>query len=501
MGIVIRQSIKSSIVSYMGVAIGAVNLLWLSTTFLRPDQIGLTRVLMGAALLFASFAQLGTSQITDRFFPYFRDEARRHHGFFTFLLLYPLAGFLLFCLAALLFKDALLGYYLKRSPLLNEYLYYIIPLTFFVMYQSVLESYSRIHLRIVVPTVVRELFLKLSNTLIIGLFALNLIDFDWFVRLMVASYGLAVVLLLIYIRWLGRLYFQADFSRWNQPLFRQVVYFGFYIILGGLGVLLTTNIDVLMLPALTSLDSTGIYVIATFMAGVIEIPKRSITQISAPLISQAIKSEEMEKVLELYRKTSIHQLLAGTYIFLGIWCSIDLVFQLIPRGEIYQQGKYVVAFLGLSKLIDMSTGANAEIMMYSKYYRFSMITMILLAVLTIVTNYLFIPLYGINGAAFAAALSIFIFTVVKVWFLWAKFRMQPFSRQTLYALLMVLLIYGIVRLMPTPGSGIVSIVIHILLRSVLITVLFVALTLWFRISEEVNALVSSLYNRARALVK
>jgi len=501
MGIVIRQSIKSSIVSYLGIAIGAVNLLWLSTKFLGADQIGLTRVLMGAALLFASFAQLGTSQITDRFFPYFRDEERKHHGFFTFLLLYPLIGFLLFCLAALLFKDFLLGYYLKKSPLLNDYLYYVIPLTFFVMYQSVLESYSRIHLRIVVPTMVRELFLKLTNSLIISLFALGVIDFDWFVRLMVASYGLAIVLLIFYISWLGRLYFINDFSRWNLLLFRQVVYFGFYIILGGLGVLLTTNIDVLMLPAMAGLDSTGIYVIATFMAGVIEIPKRSITQISAPLISQAIKSEEMGKVLELYQKTSIHQLLAGTYIFLGIWCNIDLVFALIPKGELYQQGKYVVAFLGLSKLIDMSTGANAEIMMYSRYYRFSMITMILLAALTIGTNYLFIPLYGINGAAFAAALSIFLFTVVKVWFLWAKFRIQPFTVQTLYAFLMVVVIYLIVRMVPAPGGSMITMISHIVLRSLVITGLFVGLTLWLRISPEVSALGADFYRRARAFIR
>jgi O-antigen/teichoic acid export membrane protein len=237
------------------------------------------------------------------------------------------------------------------------------------------------------------------------------------------------------------------------------------------------------------------------MAGVIEIPKRSITQISAPLISQAIKSEEMDKVLELYRKTSIHQLLAGTYIFLGIWCNIDLVFARIPKGEVYQQGKYVVAFLGLSKLIDMSTGAYAEIMMYSRYYRFSMITMILLAVLTIGTNYLFIPIYGINGAAFAAALSIFLFTVVKVWFLWAKFRIQPFTVQTLYALLMVVVIYLLVRLMPAPGGSIIAMISHIGLRSLLITGLFVGLTLWLRISPEVSALGAAFYRRARTFIR
>ncbi|MES2734296.1 MAG: polysaccharide biosynthesis C-terminal domain-containing protein [Bacteroidota bacterium] len=501
MGIVIRQSIKSSIISYLGVVIGTVNLLWLSITFLQPDQLALSRVLVEASLLFASFSQLGTTQISDRFFPHFKDDTKKHHGFFTFLLIYPLAGFFTFCLALLIFKGALVGFYVKKAPLLNDFIYFIIPLTFFVMYQSILESYSRIHLRIVVPTIVRELFLKLSNSLIIILFALHLIDFDTFVILTVGSYGLAVILLLFYVKWLGKLYFQADLARWNFPLFRQVVYFGLFIIMGSLGVLLTTKIDVLMLPALSGLDSTGIYVVATFMAGVIEIPKRSISQISAPLISQAIKMEALDKVLVLYKKTSIHQLLAGIFIFLGIWCNIDAVFALIPKGEIYQQGKYVVALLGLSKLIDMATGANAEIIMYSRYYKFTMVTMLLLAFITIVTNFIFIPIYGINGAAFAAALSIFVFTVIKCWFVWIKFRMHPFTIQTFYALLIALAVYFAASLIPSANGNALSLFINITLRSLLITVLFAGLTVWFHISEEVNTLVALLYKRLLSAVR
>ncbi len=500
MGIVIRQSIKSSVVSYLGVVIGTANLLWLSARFLSTEQIALTRVLLSAALLFATFSQLGTTQITDRFFPHFKDDSRKNNGFFVFLLLYPLAGFLLFCLAALLFKDVLLGAYLKKSPALNNYLFYIFPLTFFVMYQNVLEAYCRIHLRIVVPTIVRELFLKLSNSLIITLYAMDFISFDTFVRLMVASYGIAVVLLLFYTRWLGKLYFRTDFSRWNFPLFRQVVYFGLFIILGGLGVLLTTNIDVLMLPALSGLNSTGVYVIATFMAAVIEIPKRSISQITAPILSQAIKKDDLLQVQELYRKTSINQLLAGMYIFLGIWCNIDAVFDLIPNGEVYRDGKYVVALLGLSKLIDMATGPNAEIIMYSRYYKFSMVTMIMLALLTIITNYLFIPLYGLHGAAFSAALSIFIFTLLKCWFVWKKFGMHPFTVKTGYAVLLALAIYFIVLVIPRFNHSAVAALTSIAVRSTVITVLFAVLTVRLRISEDVNVIAKMLYKKARTLI-
>jgi O-antigen/teichoic acid export membrane protein len=500
-GIIIRQSIKSSLVSYLGVAIGIFNALWLSIHFLQPDQIALTRVLGEGALLFAIFAQLGTTQISDRFFPHFKNDEQKHHGFLVFLLLYPLIGFLIFCLLTFLFKNALLGYYLKKAPLLNNYLYYVVPLTFFMMYQNILESYSRIHLRIVVPTIIRELFLKITNGVLISLYAFHYLSFDAFVGLTVASYGVAVVLLTFYIGWLGKLYIRFDLSQWNFPLFRQVVYFGLFIILGGVGVLLTTKIDVLMLPALSGLSNTGVYVIATFMASVIEIPKRSISQISAPLISQALKQDNLTLVSELYRKTSINQLLAGLFLSLGIWCNIDLVFDLMPNGELYRQGKYVVGLLGLSKLIDMGTGANAEIITYSRYYRFSMITMLVLALLTVLTNYLFIPLYGITGAALATALSIFVFTLIKCWFVWYRFRMQPFTTRTLYAILMAGAIYAAVLIIPSFNQSIIQILLSMAARSAVITVLFAALTLRLRISKDVNLVTHSLYHKVWALIR
>ncbi|MBC7920080.1 MAG: lipopolysaccharide biosynthesis protein [Ferruginibacter sp.] len=501
MGIVIRQSIKSSIISYAGVIIGTVNVVWLAARFMPPSEVGLTKVLVEIALFFTAFAQLGTVQITDRFFPQFKDEAQSHGGFLVFLLLYPLIGFVLFCAVAFLLKDFFLSFYTEKAPQLIDYFYYLLPLTGFMAYQNVLEAYSRVHFRIVVPTLVRELFLKLFNSLVITLYALRLINLPTFVALLVISYGLAVVWLLLYINHLGRLYLRVGFSAWNHPLLKQGVGYGLFIIMGSMGVLLANKIDILMLPALSGLDYTVIYGMATLMTSVIEIPKRSITQISIPLISQSWQTNDLGKIRELYRKTAINQLLAGTFIFLGIWCNIDDIFHLVPKEEIYRQGKYVVAFLGIAKLIDMATGVNAEIILYSKFYKFSTIAIITLALLTVVTNYIFIPLYNVNGAGLAVALSIFVFTVIKCIFVAVKFRMHPFTIKTCYVLLMALLVYFTAMLIPPASSGTLAPLGHILLRSSVITVLFGSLTLMWHVSEEVDALVTALYRKVRSLVR
>ena len=61
MGVIAKQSIKGTIVTYIGVAVGFVTTFFVITRFLSAEEIGLARVLVDAATLFIGLAQLGTS--------------------------------------------------------------------------------------------------------------------------------------------------------------------------------------------------------------------------------------------------------------------------------------------------------------------------------------------------------------------------------------------------------------------------------------------------------
>ena len=98
MGVIAKQSIRGTFVTYLGVAIGAFTTFVVLTHFLTEEEIGLTRVLVEAATMLSGLAQLGTSASILRFYPYFKDEEHHDHGFFFWTLLVPLVGFLIFCL-------------------------------------------------------------------------------------------------------------------------------------------------------------------------------------------------------------------------------------------------------------------------------------------------------------------------------------------------------------------------------------------------------------------
>ena len=170
----------------------------------------------------------------------------------------------------------------------------------------------------------------------------------------------------------------------------------------------------------------------------------------------------------------------GLLLFIGIWANVHNVFQILPAE--YEQGKYVILFMMLAKLFEMSTGVANVIYSTSRYYRYQTYFMSFLVVIVIITNLLFIPRYGIVGAALASAISSLIYNFLRFLFIKLRFGMQPFSRRTLLLILISLGSYFISLLIPVFSNFIIDIVI----RSSFITLIFGALVLVFHVSEEVD---------------
>jgi O-antigen/teichoic acid export membrane protein len=142
------------------------------------------------------------------------------------------------------------------------------------------------------------------------------------------------------------------------------------------------------------------------------------------------------------------------------------MFSLLPKD--YSQGRYVILFLGMARLFDLATGINGHILITSHKFRIDLILNIILSALTIFTNLLFIPLYGIEGAALATMLSYVLINFLRLILVWYWFRMQPFDKTSLQIIGLAVLSYFIGIALPylfnTP--------IDIVGRSALITLVY-----------------------------
>ncbi len=493
MGIVVRQSLKAGLGSYIGVGIGIVNQMYVSTKFLSVEQLSLSRLLFENSLLFAAFAHLGTPFIADKFFGKFRDDEDGHRGILPFLLFLPFIGGTLFSIIYLLCSDVIRNYFAEQSPMLLKYHFLVIPLTIFWIYISVLESYCRNNARIAIPSFVREVYLKLANVLLIVTFGLGWLSFDMMLYLVVASYGLAVVILIFYIRKLGKWYWRLpDRSVLTAPVVRQMLAYGGFTLLGGIGVNLMLFIDRTMLAGERGLIQAGIFIIAAYIAGVIEIPRKAIAQISIPLISTSLANGDHAHLRTMNQKSALNQLIAGGLFFLLIWASIDDIFYLIPKGQTYGEGKYVVFFLAVVKVFDIATGLNTEIILYSKWFKFATIFIIGSAIVGFLLNLWLIPLYGFTGAAIATALTTLLYSVSRMTFVWMKFNILPFTMKTGQVALILTVLYLLSLLVPSYNRTVFTAMSMLLLRSAIIFLLFGAMILRFQVSVEMNELADGL---------
>jgi O-antigen/teichoic acid export membrane protein len=496
MGIIIRQSIKNSVVTYVGVAIGTLNVLFLYNKFLSTEQLGLYTALTSFPLVFAGFAHLGTPHVGVRFFNQFADYERQHNGFFGYLLLAPFVGFLTFLLVYIGLKPSFEAAYTKNSPLLINYYWTFPVITFFLIYQTILEAYSKVHLRIVVPAIIREIFLKITNSILALFFGFQYISFNQLVLGIILAYFLAVCFLLIYIKILGRFYLKFDFSFIRKPVFKEMYQYGLWTMFGGATATALPHLEKMILPANEGgLATTAIFNIALSIGLVIAIPRNAIASISDPLLAESWRNNNLEHVGEIYQKSALNLLIVGLFLFLGIWCNIDSIFQIIPNSETYQQGKFVVLMVGLYSLFDMATGLNSEILKNSPFYKYDLGFYMVRFVILLVTNLILIPIYSYNGAALAMLISVIVYNLVKFFFIKQKLKLQPFGIQTIKVILLGIFTYGIILLMPIFEDSFLYTLLTIFIKSFTILIIFGGGVLWLKVSEDLNRTIGALFNK------
>lgn len=484
MGVIARQSIKGAIANYIGVAIGFFVSFFVLTKYLTQEEIGLTRVLVDAAMLFSSMAQLGTNSSIVRFFPWFKDD-KDNHGIFGLSLLLPLMGFFIFALGFLIFREPLLAVYSQNAPLLADYFYMLPMLTFFALYTTVFETNASVLLRITVPKLVREVGIRLFNLAAYLLYGFHIIDLDLFVWLFCGSYALAMLLNLFYLLSLGHISFRIDRHFLTPERKKEILRYTLFMT----AVVLATNIPLfnsLFLGAKAGLALTGVYTIASNIANVVEVPYRSLGAISRPVIATAVKEDNWSEVNRLGRQVSLHQLLVSLLIFYLIWINIDALFAVIPNGDKYVDGVGVVFLLGMAKVINSSFCVGVDILNFSRFYSRSLPLIAVLTFSALFFNNSFITTMGINGAACATLCAYLLYYSLLHIYLWWRLKVSVLSIGQLKITVLIVVLLGLdwawcQWLTPAMGLIVGSVVKTIVLGGVAVA----AVILW-RVSATVN---------------
>ncbi len=416
-------------------------------------------------------------------FPYFRDKEKHHNGFLFVAFSTITVGFLLFLILFFIIQPYLVSTNLEKSKLFSDYVWLLIPLTFFTLLFNILDEINKLLYNAVLGRFLQEFFQRFLILSITLLFVFKVLSLHQFIIAYAIVFSLKAVIIFFYLLSKNEINLRPQLQFIDKKLKKEMINVALFSILTGLGSGLIFQLDKIIIYKITGLEETGVYTIAFFFGTLVVIPSRTLLKISGTLISDAWKKNDIAFIDKIYKQTCINQFIIALFLFGGIWINIDNI--LVILGPEYFQSKWVIFFIGLGYLVDMLTGANGQIIAYSKDFRMALYFTLVLIVLVVITLLILVPIWGITGAAISIASSFFVNNLMRFFFLYRKYKMQPFNISFLYLILIFIVAYAINLLIPKQDI----LVVDIFLRSSVFTFLFMGAVLGFNLSQEITQIV------------
>lgn len=496
-----RQSIISSLMVYVGFALGFVNTyLFTKEGGFSKEQYGLTGIFIALASLMYSLANVGMPHYIFKFYPYYHDNLdKKRNDLLTWALLVSIIGFCFVVIGGIYFKDLIILKFGKNSPEFVNYYYWVFPFGLGLTIYSILESYAWQQKKSIYANFLREvLFRALTTILIICTFVGWLGKFDHFIKIYSFTYLLIAFALLVYLVKNGELNFTFKVSVVTKKYSKKILTLVKFIYGGTLVYALAGVFDTILLASVSTngLAAVAVYSLAQNMASLIQAPQRGIISSSIAVLSKAWKDKDHAKILTIYRQSSINQLIFAVGMFSLIWLNFaDGIFTFHLQNG-YLDAKWVFFFIGLMRIVDMGTGVNAQIIATSTLWKFEFITGIILLSITLPLNYILTKYYfDVLGPAIANLFSFSAYNLIRYWYLQKKFNMQPFTTQTLLTIVLGVASFYCCYFLFDRFQGIIWLVI----RSTCFIALYGSGTILLKLSADILPIWKSIQKRVGLL--
>jgi O-antigen/teichoic acid export membrane protein len=480
-----KQGIISSGVVYIGLALGALTQFLLAKDF-TPDQYGLINgmfVSIGTVLSF--FASIGMPSYIMKFYPYYKDHLpEEKNDMMSNALLVGLGGFLMTVLLGVLFRARVIHFYEARSAELVKYYYWVFPFGLGMTLFGILEAYAWHMKRTILTNYLKEVQVRVTTLALIALYLLGALgSFDIFVKLYAFNYLLVVTILLVLLLRKKELHFSFSTSRVTKRFFSKIRSMALLAWGGNVFYYLSFYFAQIVIAGVVpgGLTAVGIFTLAQFVASLVQAPQRAVAAATVGPLSRAWKEKDYGRIRRIYQRSAINQLIFSLGIFVLIWINYRdgiTVFHLKPA---YLAGQSVFFFIGLSRVVDLGTGVNAQIIQTSIHWRFELFSGMILVALTIPLNYLLAKNMGIVGPAIADLFTLTVYNSIRWLFLYRKYGLQPFDRKSALSILLAAAAFFVCDLLLVRYHSLIGMIA----RSVVFLVIYAAGVLLLRLSEDV----------------
>jgi len=473
-----------------GIALGYVNVGILMPKVFLVEQVGLINCIMGIAALFAILAKFSLDNMPIKFYPFFKTDDKKHNGFLTLIIIILVLAVTLTTVVSIVFKTPITNFFISNSPLIVKHYYLAIPLMISMAALGAIYSFARAISKSVVPTFCIQILNRLCIFVLIILFVYQLINFSSFLLIYVLVPLVGLTGIITYLIYLKQFNFspKVNFEAAGIKL-KKILDFNAFKLLGNTSTVLVQHIDKLMIASIMGLSNAGVYSIAYIFASVVSLPVKAQGVVVAPQLSMGLKNNDLPKVAYLYKKVANINLIVGSIMYILLLVNFKDLFSFLPAE--YLDGFWVIAIIGFGALLNLATGMNANILVFSKYYKYDLYTYVLLIITTITTNLILIPILGIEGAALASLISVFSHNTIRTYLVWRFFRILPFQKSNLLVICIALCIAIGAYFLPSINNAI----LNILVKSTIILFSYGSLILLSKASPEMNQFFNKLMKK------
>ena len=156
MGIVLTQSFKNTISTYLGFGLGAINTLFLYTNFLTDEYYGLVAFLLSAANIMMPFMAFGVHNAIIKFYSSFKTK-QSIDSFLTLMLLLPLLVIIPAVFIGYLSYESIAILLSGENPIVKDYLWHILVLAITMAYFEIFFSWAKVQMKTVFGNIMKEI--------------------------------------------------------------------------------------------------------------------------------------------------------------------------------------------------------------------------------------------------------------------------------------------------------------------------------------------------------
>ena len=484
---IIRHGVSSIVFLFIGTILGFINGFLLFPRIIGAEIYGFTHLLMYIAAIIFVVGNLGLSRITLKFFPRYKQKGKTDI-FLGLLIIILILGIVISLAGAYIFKGTIIENFTDESTLeLTEKFYFLIP--FFIIIHACVTFLIAITQGILRPRIgvlFNEVISRILTSILIFLFFLDYISTDTFIVLFLVKHALVFIGILIFLIYESRLKIVFDKSEISTMVDKELVDYGLTNALSTMGSQLFSKVDTICIGYLISSGAVGIYLPFFFISKIIAMPHEGLSRIISPMMSYNWEEKNMTKLKQLYQDSALNVSVVSCLIFIGIILNQELIFYILP--EEYGGQFYTLLFLCIAQLIHILNGYSGILINYSPRYRMDLFFKMLMVGLVIVTNLMLIPIYGIQGAAIATAISLTTWNLVVLIFNYVNFGIQPFTINFISLFGVAIASSLIAFNIPTISE---NIIVNSIFLSIIVTTTYTIGILYLKVSKDISEIIKS----------